>query len=75
MRILLCAAVRSEMDRSATIRDRGRIEKRFYNCTVSARADKGAVGRPVVDWQREVDKRGSLRLGTLRVEANTDHDV
>jgi starch phosphorylase len=39
-------------------------------------ADKGAVGRQVVDWQHAVDRKwGSLRFGDLRVETNADHHV
>ena len=37
-------------------------------------ANKGAVGRQVVDWRHEVEgKWGSLRFGDLRVETNADH--
>jgi starch phosphorylase len=36
-------------------------------------ANKGAVGRQVVDWQQAVDRKwASLRFGNLRVETNTD---
>jgi starch phosphorylase len=39
-------------------------------------ADKGAVGRQVVDWQHAVDQKwGLLRFGDLRVETNADHHV
>jgi len=39
-------------------------------------ADKGAVGRQVVDWQHAVDRKwGSLRFGDLRVEITADHHV
>ena len=39
-------------------------------------ADKGAVGRQVVDWQHSVDRKwGSLRFGDLRVDTNADHHV
>jgi starch phosphorylase len=39
-------------------------------------ANKGAVGRAVVDWQHAVDRKwGSLRFGDLRVETNADHHV
>jgi starch phosphorylase len=39
-------------------------------------ANKGAVGRQVVDWQQAVDRKwGSLRFGDLRVETNADHHV
>ena len=39
-------------------------------------ANKGAVGRQVVDWQHAVDRKwGSLRFGDLRVETNADHHV
>ncbi len=39
-------------------------------------ANKGAVGRQVVDWQHAVDQQwGSLRFGDLRVETNADHRV
>ena len=37
-------------------------------------ANKGAVGRQMVDWQHAVDREwGSLRFGDLRVETNADH--
>ena len=39
-------------------------------------ANKGAIGRQIVDWQHAVDrKRGSLRFGNLRVETNTYRPV
>jgi len=39
-------------------------------------ADKGAIGREMVDWQHAVDRKwGSLRFGDLRVETNADHHV
>jgi starch phosphorylase len=39
-------------------------------------ANKGAVGRQVVDWQHAVDQKwGSLRFGDLRVGTNEDHHV
>ena len=39
-------------------------------------ANKGAVGRQVVDWQHAVDRKwDSLRFGDLRVETNADHHV
>jgi glycogen phosphorylase len=39
-------------------------------------ANKGAVGRQVVDWQHAVDREwGSLRFGDLRVETNADQHV
>jgi starch phosphorylase len=39
-------------------------------------ANKGAVGRQVIDWQHEVDRQwGSLRFGNLRVETSADHHV
>jgi starch phosphorylase len=39
-------------------------------------ADKGAVGRQVVDWQQAVDRKwGSLRFGDLRVETNANQHV
>jgi starch phosphorylase len=39
-------------------------------------ANKGAMGRQVVDWQHAVDRKwGSLRFGDLRVETNADHRV
>jgi starch phosphorylase len=39
-------------------------------------ANKGAMGRQVVDWRHEVEgKWGSLRFGDLRVETNADHHV
>ena len=37
-------------------------------------ANKGAIGKQVVDWQHGVDRKwGSLRFGDLRVETNADH--
>ena len=37
-------------------------------------ANKGAVGRQMVDWQHAVDRAwGSLRFGDLRVETNAGH--
>ena len=39
-------------------------------------ANKGAMGRHAVDWQRMVDREwGSLRLGNLRVETNARNHV
>ena len=39
-------------------------------------ANKGALGKQVVDWRHAVDERwGSLRFGDLRVETTTDHHV
>jgi len=39
-------------------------------------ANKGAMGKQVVDWRHAVDgKWGSLRFGDLRVETNADHYV
>jgi len=39
-------------------------------------ANKGAMGRQVVDWRHAIDgKWGSLRFGDLRVETNADHYV
>ena len=39
-------------------------------------ANKGAIGRHVVDWQHALDRNwGSLRFGDLRVETNADHHV
>ena len=36
-------------------------------------ANKGAVGRQVVDWQHAVDQKwGSLRFGDVRVETNSE---
>jgi starch phosphorylase len=37
-------------------------------------ANKGAIGRQMVDWQHAVDRKwGGLRFGDLRVETNADH--
>ena len=37
-------------------------------------ANKGAIGRQIVDWQHAVDRKwGGLRFGDLRVETNADH--
>ena len=39
-------------------------------------ANKGAVGRQVVDWQHAVDRTwSSLRFGEFRVETNADQQV
>ena len=39
-------------------------------------ANKGGIGKQVVDWQDEVDRKwGSLRFGDLRVETDADHHV
>ena len=39
-------------------------------------ANKGGIGKQLVDWQHEVDRKwGSLRFGDLRVETNADHHV
>jgi starch phosphorylase len=39
-------------------------------------ANKGAVGKQVVDWQHAVDRTwGSLRFGDLRVETDADQHV
>jgi len=39
-------------------------------------ANKGAIGKRVVDWQHAVDRKWeSLRFGDLRVETNKDHHV
>jgi len=39
-------------------------------------ANKGAVGRQVVDWQQSVERKwSSLRFGNLRTETNADHHV
>ena len=39
-------------------------------------ANKGAMGRQVVDWQQSVDRNwGSLHFGNMRIETNADHHV
>ena len=39
-------------------------------------ADKGAIGRQIVDWQHAVDQKwGAVRFGALRVETNADHQA
>jgi starch phosphorylase len=39
-------------------------------------ANKGAMGRQVVDWQHALDRKwGSLRFGDVRIESNADHHV
>ena len=39
-------------------------------------ANKGEVGKQMVDWQHAVDRKWrSLRFGDLRVETNADHHV
>jgi starch phosphorylase len=45
----------------------------FYRQRV---ADKGALGRQVVDWQHAVDRKwGSLRFGNVRVDTDADQHV
>jgi starch phosphorylase len=54
-------------------------EQHYLPATIAYReraANKGAVGRQVVDWQQSVERKwGSLRFGNLRVETNADHHV
>jgi len=39
-------------------------------------ANKGAMGRQVIDWQHALDQKwGSLRFGNVRVETNADHHM
>ncbi|HEY6925630.1 MAG TPA: alpha-glucan family phosphorylase [Steroidobacteraceae bacterium] len=39
-------------------------------------ADKGAIGRQIVDWQHAVDQKwDAVRFGALRVETNADHQT
>jgi starch phosphorylase len=39
-------------------------------------ANKGAIGKQVVDWGHAVDSAwGSVRFGALRVETNADHHI
>jgi starch phosphorylase len=39
-------------------------------------ANKGAVGKQVVDWQHAMDRKwDSLRFGDVRVETNADHHI
>ena len=39
-------------------------------------ANKGAVGRQVIDWQHEVDRKwSSLRFCNLRIETKADHHL
>jgi starch phosphorylase len=39
-------------------------------------ANRGAVGKQVVDWQRAMDRKwDSLRFGDVRVETNADHHI
>jgi starch phosphorylase len=53
------------------------VEQRYLPAAASYRlriANKGAVGRQMVDWQQAVDRKwDSLRFGELRVETNADH--
>jgi starch phosphorylase len=55
------------------------LEQHYLPAAVAYReraANKGAMGRQVVDWRHEVEgKWGSLRFGDLRVETNADHNV
>jgi starch phosphorylase len=42
----------------------------------SRAANKGTLGRQMVDWQHAVDRKwGSLRFGDVRVETSADHHV
>jgi len=54
-------------------------EQHYLPATIAYReraANKGAMGRQVVDWQQSVERKwGSLRFGNLRVETNADHHV
>ncbi len=39
-------------------------------------ANKGGIGKQMVDWQDEVDRKwGTLRFGNLRVETDADHHM
>ncbi len=39
-------------------------------------ANKGSIGKQVVDWQHSVDRKwGAVRFGDLRVETKADHQV
>jgi glycogen phosphorylase len=39
-------------------------------------ANKGAVGREMIDWQHDVDQKwGAVRFGELRVETKADHHL
>ncbi|HVA95039.1 MAG TPA: alpha-glucan family phosphorylase [Candidatus Dormibacteraeota bacterium] len=39
-------------------------------------ANKGAIGREIVDWRHEVDSKWSvLRFGDMRVQTNSDHHM
>ncbi len=39
-------------------------------------ANKGAVGKEMIDWQHEVDQKwGAVHFGGLHVETNADHHV
>ncbi len=39
-------------------------------------ANKGAIGKQVIDWQHSVDRKwGAVRFGDLRVETNADHQM
>jgi starch phosphorylase len=54
-------------------------EQRYLPAAAAYRertADKGAVGREVVDWQHAVNRTwGSLRFGDLRIDTKADHHV
>jgi glycogen phosphorylase len=54
-------------------------EQRYLPAATAYReraANKGAVGKQVVDWQHAVDRTwGSLGFGDLRVENNADHQI
>jgi starch phosphorylase len=62
---------------SRTVREY--TEQRYLPAAAAYReraANKGAVGRQMVDWQHAVDRKwGSLRFGDLRVETNANHHV
>jgi starch phosphorylase len=54
-------------------------EQHYLPATTACReraANKGAMGRQVVDWQQSVERKwGSLRFGNLRIETNADHHM
>jgi starch phosphorylase len=54
-------------------------EQRYLPAATAFReraANKGAVGRQIVDWQHEVERRwGLLRFGEVRVSTSAEHHV
>jgi starch phosphorylase len=62
---------------SRTVREY--TERHYLPAAIAYRqrvADKGALGRQVVDWQHVVDQEwGSLRFGNVRIDTDADHHL